>query len=771
MNALIHRSILTFLLGILMATACGPFFPDSVLDLPQAALRVRGTCTLDEIVSIDRAAGRGLTYRPAAEAMIQRSKNDPACDGQMSYDEDKLYAFRKALKPVIAAGMPEEVALAVFPEEGAIRSEAVELAVILLEQKVGTACVAGIVSAFSQWRKSLPCVSLDGAWDMPVPGKVQVSLPPVFPEVPADIAAYWKAAQAWRGGDLESARRQWREILNLPENDRKNRAVWAAWMLAKTSPDAESAVPFYHQAISLAENGCLDSLGLAALAMGWIAITETDPVIRLKWYFEATCLGNEEMLISLRKQIDPILTDPAAMQRAAKDPLAREIVTALYFMMSSEPDSPSAWEDPLGDAWLDLLEEDASGKPSSAAAKAAWICYDRANFHAARRWLAHAPADAGEVLWLQAKLALRDGKMDDAAKCFAKAAPAYDFEANEFPAPPSLMDTFWHDAGQRRDWMKGQFHSDRAIVHIGRGEFIRAMDFLAKASYDSDASYLAERVLTTDELVAWVKKNRPGPEPDSGEQRFTIRKDDSIASPDHGWDSDRYRYLLARRLAREFRFREAAEFMPRALQLLFDHYVRLHRASLERSMSNENRALILWHMAHLRRHLGMEMFGYEGAPDLTSYDGLFGGTDYMALRSRVTGWSVSWEDDYRIDGPKQPSDFAIPAISREEIRRIAPHLSEHEARFHYRYDAAEIAWRAACLLPDNDPRTLFILHEAGRWLAPRDPQAANRYYLEMMRRCKALPEWQELDRRRWFLPQAPVHSMPELPVHLRPSSS
>lgn len=790
MNPSIKRIFLTFFIGILIATACGPFFPDSVLSLPQAALRVRGTCTLDEIVAIDRTYGRGLTNRPAGQEMISRSQYHPEYDlRRTSYSEIENAEFRIALKPVIGAGMPEELAMGVFPKEGATRNEAIELALILLEKKVNAERVGEIITAFSQWRKSLPEVSLEGPWDVRVPEKTNVALPPVFPEVPADIAAYWKAAQSWRGGDPQTAREGWQAILKLPENDYKNRAVWAAWMLAKTSPDAQAAVPFYHQAISLTENGCRDSLGLAALSMGWIAITETDPVAKLKWYFEAACSGNEEMLISLRQQIDPILTDPAAMKRAAEDPLAREIVTALYFIMFSKPDTPRAFEDTLGDAWLSLLEKHASGKPSDAAAKAAWICYDRANFDAARRWLAHAPADAGEVLWLKAKLALRDGKMDEAAKLFAKAAPAYDFAADEFPAPPSLMDTFWHHTGERRDWMKGQFHSDRAIVHIGRGEFIRAMDFLVKASYDSDASYLAERVLTTDELVAWVKKNRPVPKPNPEKQglttrhlplsmpqpppgdpeakRFTIREDGSIGWPDSEWATDSYRYLLARRLAREFRFREAAEFMPDALRPVFDHYVRLHRASRESSISKDDQALILWNLARLRRRLGMEMFGYEGAPDLSSHDGAYEATDYMELRSNRTGWSVNWDDDYKITGPKDPLDFAVPAISRQEIQRITPHLAKMEARFHYRYDAAEIAWRAASLLPDNDPRTLFILHEAGGWLAARDPKAANRFYLEIIRRCETLPEWQELDRRRWFLPQAPQNPLPDLPPNLR----
>lgn len=781
MNPFLKRILLTFLIGILIATACGPFFPDTVLILPQAALRVKATCMLDEIIAIDQSMGRGLSKRSAGQEMIRRSQADPVLSWENSYDDYKRNELKKSLKPVIAAGMPEELAMNAFQADGAIRSEAIQLAMILLEKKVSADRVAEIVTGFSGWRKSLPELDLAGPWNISVPAQAVIAAPPEYPEVPTDITAYWKAAKTWRSGDLAAARTQWQAILDLPETDHKNRAVWAAWMLAKTSPDQEAAIPFYRKTISLTENGYPDPLGLSPLSMGWLAITETDPVARLKWYFEAACSGNEDMLVSLRRQLDPILTDESAMNRAAQDPLAREIVTALLFMMYHNPEIPSEHEEKVEDGWISLLEKHLSNKPSPAAAKAAWICYSRADFDAARRWLAHAPSDAGEVLWLKAKLELRDGKLDEAAKLFAKAAPLYQFKAEEQPAEPSLKDMFWYHSASRRDWMKGQFYSDLAIVHIGRGEFLRAMDFLVKASYTSDAAYLAERVLTTDELIAWVKNNRPAPKldpwvrynravpnPDSEERRFFIQADGSIYRPNEGWQKDSIRYLLARRLAREFRFREAAEFMPHELSAVFDHYVRLHRASREPSISNEDKAVILWNLAYLRRHLGMEMFGYEGAPDLASWDGAYEGNDYMELRSNATGWSASWDgDEYRITGPRDAWDLAVPVISREETQRIAPHIAEKKPRFHYRYDAAEIAWRAAAQLPDNDPRTFYVLHEAGRWLAGRDPKAANRFYLEIIRRCPELPLWQEISRRRWFLPEPPENPLPKLPERLR----
>jgi tetratricopeptide (TPR) repeat protein len=768
MNPFHKRVLLAFLTGVLSAPACGPFFADTVLDLPQAALRVRGTCLLDEMIAIDRSCGRGLSLRPAGLAMIRRSQHDPSQDWRLSDDEVARRELRQSLQEVIAAGMSEELAMSSSFGEGATQAEAIDLAVVLLGNKIAPPRVGEIVEAFTKWRESLPEADMNGPWNIAAPERAEVPVPPDFPEVPSDIVAYWKAARVWRGGDLPAARAAWQAILDLAENARHHRAVWVAWMLAKTSPDQATAVPFYQKAAALADGGSRDALGLSALAMGWLAKAETDPVARLKLYFEAACSGNEDMLISLRWQLSGLLDDESAMTRAAADPLAREIVTALRFVMDHDPELPGKPETDTKDTWLDLLEKHPSTKPSPAAAKAAWTCYSRADFDGARRWLGHAPPDAGEVLWLRAKLALRDGKLNEAALLFAKAAPFYQFAPGENPPEPMLYETCWHDHATRRDWVRGQFQSDRAIVHIGRGEFLRAMDFLVKASYNDDAAYLAERVLTTDELVAWVKRNRPAPKVDPSDPVVLFGVDGGLQRPDGEWQGDRFRYLLARRLAREFRFREAAEFMPHALRRKFDHYVLLHREATHGSWPNETKAAILWEMASWRRHLGMEFFGYEGAPDNTCWEGGFPGLDYVSRRSLKNGWSFDWNEDGQIiSGPRNPEDFAVPIVSREEIQRLAPHVRRKEPRFHYRYEAAEIAWRAASLLPDNDPRTLYVLHEAGRWLSNRDPQAADRFYQQIISRCSGLPQGRELDRRRWFLPRAPESPPLELPASLR----
>ncbi|MFU8893424.1 MAG: hypothetical protein ACNA8L_07335 [Luteolibacter sp.] len=768
MRPLTIRILITLLAGLPSAPACGPFFPDTVLDLPQAALRVRATCLLDEIIEIDRTIGRGLSLRPAGVAMIRQSEGEDPHVWKLSFSEHVRKIHLDTLAPVISAGMPAELAEQMPLGKRATIAESIELAVILLEANTAPARVVEIVTAFVAWRESLPEVDMDGPWNIAAPPRADVAPPPGFPEIPIDVSAYWAAARAWRGGDPASARSGWQAILDMPESDHRNRAVWAAWMLAKTSPDEAAAMPLYQKCIALAESGHRDAHGLAALAMGWLAISETDPVARLKWYFDAACSGKVDMLISLRRQLSPILADANAMKRAAADPLAREIVTALLFSMN--PRRPGNGDFPAAASWLEWLEKTTGGKPSPSAAKAAWICYSQARFDDARRWLAQAPQESGEALWLMAKLALRDGRLNEAAALFAKAAPFYQFKPGYQPPPPRAGDLHSTDHGDLRDWMRGQFHGDRAITHIGRGEFLRAMDFLVRASYHDDAAYLAERVLTADELVAWVKRNRPAPN-DKNDPAFVFL--DERGNPhrpllDWAHGADPYRYLLARRLAREFRFREAAEFMPRSLAAVFNHYITLHRAARNDAWPDETKAVILWHLAVMRRHLGMEFFGYEGAPDNTGMRGNYPALDFMSMRTNPGGWRVGWsEHALVVDAPQDPGHFAIPRISPEETKRLAPHLAADESRFHYRNDAADIAWRAARLLPDNDSRMLFILHEAGRWLAIRHPREADHFYQEIIRRCPDHPLWESIDKRRWFLPEAPENPLPPLPETLR----
>jgi hypothetical protein len=92
-------------------------------------------------------------------------------------------------------------------------------------------------------------------------------------------------------------------------------------------------------------------------------------------------------------------------------------------------------------------------------------------------------------------------------------------------------------------------------------------------------------------------------------------------------------------------------------------------------------------------------------------------------------------------------------------RRAAQHGVEPDARFHYRYRAADLAWQAVSLMPDGTDETARRLCVAGSWLKDRDPAAADRFYRALVRRCGQTALGRQAETLRWF----PKSEIPERP--------
>ncbi len=73
-------------------------------------------------------------------------------------------------------------------------------------------------------------------------------------------------------------------------------------------------------------------------------------------------------------------------------------------------------------------------------------------------------------------------------------------------------------------------------------------------------------------------------------------------------------------------------------------------------------------------------------------------------------------------------------------------------RYHYRYQATELAWLAAALSPDDDPQTAEILATAGSWIAARDPEGANLFYKTLALRCPHTDLGQRALAAHWLPP-------------------
>lgn len=178
----------------------------------------------------------------------------------------------------------------------------------------------------------------------------------------------------------------------------------------------------------------------------------------------------------------------------------------------------------------------------------------------------------------------------------------------------------------------------------------------------------------------------------------------------------RLQHLLARRLGRMGRHVEARRYLPGELQPQLDD---LTAALAVRDAAS------LWRAAQIMRHHGMELIGTELAPDWHLHRGVF---------------DIGFDDEKRL----------APATAD-----VSP-----PARFHYRYRAAELAWEAAQLMPDNSVETARVLCEAGSWLKNRDPQAADRFYKALVRRCGRTEIGRQADQLRWF-PQLDSRAQPD----------
>ena len=567
-------------------------------------------------------------------------------------------------------------------------------------------------------------------------------------------------------------------------------------MLAKTSADDGEALAWYARVSREAAAGATDVLGLAAAADAWRAPRLDDPVDGLHLLAQAWKAGHRGALIDIRRLAGRLLnseqTGADTLAACAKDALARQILnisvfTALDGDCYIDHDGGHDQNAFPYAGWLAALE--AHGPDTiERADRIAWALYAWGDYPAAKRWLGRADKSEPRAQWLMAKFALREGKLNPAARALERAVATASRQSGWAPANRTSDSTPWLDTLELRSVAHGKLLADAGQIHMARGEFLMAMRCFIEADYREDAAYVAENVLGTDELVSHVRRHHPawspevvawwagkpadgagggvGPPPVIAADATDNENDTDCLLADAG---DAMRYLLGRRLAREFRFREARGFLPAPLLPLFDRFVELHRAARSGGWHGRDLAAIHWHLALVRRHFGMELFGTDGAPDGKAlYDGSFEIGDVGFLRSHRDGWKPFWEmTSGDVPAPTldlSPSQRAIPRVTTEEIQRVRRHAVNPPKRFHYRYGAADEAWLAASCLPDNDNSQAYILNTAGQWLAARDPLAADRFYKSLVRRNRNTPAGQAADQRRWFLSIAKPPDMPAVPA-------
>ena len=514
--------------------------------------------------------------------------------------------------------------------------------------------------------------------------------------LPDELRLYALGAAAFKVGEHQRAVETFQQLLALPADQRRLRSTWAAYSLGRAlfavSTEAGSGDPValqdqaraaFRQAREMSIAGFSDPLELGIASLGEearVAYTADDWDSAIGLYAIQNLQGSPVGYSSLLQLAQGLSVQPdERLSELLKTKSVQRLVTAYLLSRVGWWDG----EEPSGEKRLfELLQASARNNLDDADRLAA-VSYQHGDYASAQAFVQKA-ADTGLAWWVRAKLALRDGNKVAAAAAYAKAAQA-------FP-----NDESW---GNRRtpDWNyesvqpKCRVEGESAILALQRGDYLQAFDQLyrGQSNYWYDAAAVAERVLTVDELKQYVDAQVPAPPALSQEDR-----DNYVPLP----VAASLRNLLGRRLLREGRFDEAPAYFDNPdLQDKARAYGQL-RQDAESKWWPTRRAEAYFNASWMARKWGMELLGYEMAPDYASLGG-----------------------NYSLE----PVELKVgPLVAEGEVQRQQASAAQPEVRYHYRFVATALASQAADYLPHTSQAFAAVLCKAVGYNSSLEEQSA-----------------------------------------------
>ncbi|MHB2245206.1 hypothetical protein [Pseudomonas monsensis] len=512
--------------------------------------------------------------------------------------------------------------------------------------------------------------------------------------LPPEIRLYVAGAVAFATGNHPLAVEYFDKLLALPADQRPLRSTWAAYSLGRTwfamsteageAPEAlEQSRDAFRQARQLSIDGFSDPLELGVASLGEearVLRTAGDWSGAIELYEAQNLHGSAVGYTSLKQLMNELAELPEAeladllQRKAVQQLVTASLVSRLGWSFGDEP--------PNEKKLVKLLQDTTRGSLENADRLAA-MSYQQGDYASAKAFLENA-GDGGLAWWLRAKLAVRDGDKTGAAAAYAKAAQAF----------PQTED--W---GYRRtpDWAfetvqpKCRVEGESAILALQRGEYLQAFVQLyrSNSTYWFDAATVAERVLTVEELKRYVDENVPAPAARTQQER-----DNYVPLP----VAASLRNLLGRRLLREGHYADAVAYFDNPdLQ----NKARLYgeqRLKADAAWWPTKRASALYNAAWTAREWGMDILGYEMAPDYAT----FGGNYSLESVELNVG----------------------PLVSEAEVQRQKASEAQPDQRYHYRFVATALASRAADNLPHTSQAFAAVLCSAAGWNSSLEEQSA-----------------------------------------------
>ena len=535
--------------------------------------------------------------------------------------------------------------------------------------------------------------------------------------LPGEFNEYLQGAIYYHLDQLDKAISVWEKLLKRPDKQRKYRSTWAAFMIGRALVDEhpDESIKWFELTRELYDKGFEDSLGLAAASIGWQARAELNRrnyVKAIELYMLQLASGDDSALSSLQTVCSKVLEDNMDLQNeAAKNILSRKIVTS--YILSRGGPSREAPSPSLAKKWISAIDS-AKINDFEEAGRFAWAAYSAGDFSAAGQWVLKASNDDIMANWIEAKLLLQQGKTIESIKLLVHIARIVSpndeiLEYNKY----KYQDHRRYTAMPFLKTIRGEM----GLLYLSQTNYVEALDSLIRGAYWEDAAYIAERLLTIEELKKYIDQTWPSTPQNT--------------SNDGNYLPARLRLLLARRFARMDKWEQARPYFNRDLQKTMDIYTNSLLEGKNKGLSKEKRAAALWRAAVIAYRNGMELMGTELDGNWVVYNG--------------SAYDRAGISDIR----ENMLTAEIAPSSTNEVERTQQTIPP-ENKFNYRYLATDLAWQAALLMPNNSDQTASVLCIAGSWIKAKDPQGADKFYKALVNRNRKTALGQEADKLRWF---------------------
>lgn len=595
--------------------------------------------------------------------------------------------------------------------------------------------------------------------------------------LPREFQLYTLGASAFHQQKYGEAKANFESILALPPGQRRYKTTWARFMIgrlatmARRDPELAAAhpeiatdpLPYFEQVRADARDGFLDTdslVGGTYQQEALLAAAAGDAVREFHLLVQYNLFGdNEASWLALKLATMKLLDGDSVPPELIADPLSRSVLAA--FAASHVESYPTHAERVL----VALNCPNATLTPYESA-RLAWTACALGRMDEAATLVGRAPEEP-YALWTDSRLRLRKGDLEGATGSLRKAVPMF------------TRDETWWLNDQSRVWSYHPFealHNEQGVLLLARSRYVEALELFLTGKSWMDAAYIAEHVLTLDELLVYYQRCQS--EGLHRERTSVFWGNEAYGEPPVGSECDgaldseaegvplieRLQSLVGRRMLREGRYNDAPELFPKTWRHLADAYAQ-HVTKAFAAPDSRQRAFHLVQSAHLLRLWGIELIGFETDPDFAYVGGAFYHENTSWARARTDRWhSFAKYVASQYDAPLS-SEYATNSTgaddleklfdlvrpSDDEQRRLDSDPSKNYSRWHYRFVAADLYEQAIALLPNQSKEKAQALFYCAKVLEKVDSaERLDIYYKALVRQCGKLEIGKAADRKRWF---------------------